>query len=330
MKLICEKLTNKNKIEVSLLNLGAALIGVSVPVKDGGRKDLVLGYDKEEDYFEDRLFFGSTPGRFANRIGGARFTLNGNTYELPPNEGRNQLHGGENGFAKKLWETERRNDRVSFSYHSPDGENGYPGALTARVAYSLNDENELKIEYTATSDADTVINLTNHAYFNLSGGADTVQDHLLQINSDSYVVTDTENIPTGELRKTSGSAMDFSAPKRIGDAVRSCEEAIKNFGGLDSCFALKGEGLRSAAILTEPAGGISLEVMTDLPGLQIYTGQYIPPGTAGRGGMSFGPFSGVCLEAQHLPDAPNRPEFPSAVLKKGETFTATIIYRFGL
>ena len=328
--LISEKLINANGVEATLLNLGAALIGVSVPGADGVRQELVLGYEKEEDYADDRMYLGSTPGRFANRIGGARFELNGKTYELAPNEGRNQLHGGPDGFSKKIWETKREAGRVTYTYQSPDGENGYPGTLTAHTAYNLNDDNELVIEYAATSDADTVINLTNHAYFNLNGGAGTILDHLLEINADSYIVTDKENIPTGEIRSSAGTFMDFSNPSAIGPAVRSDEGAIKLFGGLDSCFALSGEGLRTAAKLTDPASGRSLEVITDLPGIQVYSGQFIPENTKGRGGLVYGPFSGLCLEAQNYPDAPNRPEFPSPVLRKGEVFTATIIFRFGL
>jgi len=330
MDLICEKLTNKNGVEIKLLNLGAALISISVPEPGGGRAELTLGYENDEDYFDDSYFFGSTPGRFANRIGGSRFSLNGNMYELPPNEGANHLHGGADGFAKKLWETRREGDCVIFTHHSPDGENGYPGAMTASAAYSLNDENELIIEYAASSDADTVVNLTNHAYFNLSGGADKILDHTLRLNADAYVVTDEENIPTGEIRQTAGIPMNFSTPARIGDAVDSGYEAITYTGGLDSCFVLNGTGLRDAAVLSDPASGRTLEVMTDLPGLQIYTGHGIKDGTRGRDGLVYGPFSGVCLEAQHLPDAPNQPGFPSAVLTKGETFTATIIFRFGL
>ena len=330
MDLICEKLTNNNGVEVRLLNLGAALIGVSVPEPGGRRAELTLGYENDEDYFGDIYFFGSTPGRFANRIGGSRFSLNGNVYELPPNEGANHLHGGADGFAKKLWETKSEEGRVIFTYHSPDGENGYPGAMTASAAYSLDDENELAIEYTATSDADTVVNLTNHAYFNLAGSTDKILDHTLRLNAGAYVVTDEENIPTGEIRQTAGIPMDFSAPARLGDAIGSGYEAIAYTGGLDSCFVLNGTGLRDTAVLTDPASGRTLEVMTDLPGLQIYTGHGVKDGTMGRGGLAYGPFSGVCLEAQHLPDAPNRPDFPSAVLAKGETFAATIIFRFGL
>ena len=328
MELICEKLTNKNGMEVSLLNLGAAIVSVSVPGPDGTREDLVLGYGKAEDYLEDRLFFGSTPGRFANRIGGARFSLDGTEYALTANEGKNQLHGGEAGFGKQIWETEREGGRVVFTYKSPDGENGYPGNLTATAAYSLNDENELVIEYTAESDADTVVNLTNHAYFNLGGGTGTILDHLLSIGAGSFIVTDGENIPTGEIRKTEGSHFDFSEPKRIGDVVSSDEEAVTLFGGIDSCFAVSGEGLRGAAALRDPASGRALEVLTDLPGIQAYTGQGIPEGTQGRDGLAYGPYSGICLEAQHFPDAPNQPGFPSATLRKGEVFKATIVYRF--
>jgi len=328
MELIREKLTNKNGVEVMLLNLGAALISVSVPTPDGERAELTLGYEKDEDYFNDPFYLGSTPGRYANRIGGSKFILNGISYDLIPNEGRNQLHGGPDGFAKKIWETEKENGRVIFTYVSPDGENGYPGNLTVKIIYSLNEDNELAIEYSAISDADTIVNLTNHAYFNLSGGKDTIKGHALQINSDSYVVTDEENIPTGEIRKTTGTPMDFSTPKRVADAVLTDYEAIKNCNGLDSNYALRGEGLSLAATLSDPASGRSLEVITDLPGLQIYSGQGMPEGTAGRGGRIYGPFSGICLEAQQYPDAPNRPVFPSAVLKKDETYKATIIYKF--
>jgi aldose 1-epimerase len=328
MELICEKLNNKNGIEVTLLNFGAALIGVSVPDKDGGRTELTLCYDSPGEYVNDKFFFGSTPGRYANRIGRGRFTLNGHTYQLTLNEGRNQLHGGENGFAKKYWKASREDGVVTFTCISKSGENGYPGELTANVTYSLNDENELIINYHATSDADTIINLTNHAYFNLNGGTAPILDHELCLNSDSFIVTDKENIPTGEIRDTAGTSMDFSSPRRLGDVVFSEYEPIQNVQGLDSCFAVNGEGLRRAAVLSDPASGRTLEVDTDMPGLQIYTGQGIPEGTRGRGGLTYGPYSGVCLEAQNHPDAPNQPHFPSAVLKKGEAYKRTILYRF--
>ena len=328
MELRHEILKNNNGLEVTLLNLGASIIGVSVPGGDGKRIDLTLGYDDPGDYTEDKFYFGPTPGRYANRIAGGRFTLNGKDYQLTCNEGRNHLHGGDTGFGKRYWQTCRTDDIVSFTYYSEDGENGYPGNLTATVSYSLNDDNELIIKYTASSDADTVINLTNHAYFNLNGGLKPVLDHELFIDADSFIMTDTENIPTGEIRKTAGTPMDFSAPGKLGDVVFSDYEPIKNFKGLDSCFVIRGSGLRRAAVLTDPASGRSLEVDTDMPGLQIYTGQGIPAGTKGRGGLVYEAFSGVCLEAQNYPDAPNHPDFPSAVLKKGETYETTIIFRF--
>jgi aldose 1-epimerase len=328
MEMVCEKLTNNNGMEVTLLNLGATLTGVCVPNKDGGRTDLTLGYDSPEDYIYDSFFFGATPGRYANRIGRGRFILNGQEYQLTLNEGRNQLHGGENGFAKKYWQASKQDSVVTFTYHSEDGENGYPGALAAKVAYSLNDENELVINYSATSDADTIINLTNHAYFNLNGGSASILDHELCLNADSFIVTDKENIPTGEIRDTAGTSMDLSFPRRLRDVVFSEYEPIQNVQGLDSCFALNGEGLRRAAVLSDPASGRTLEVDTDMPGVQIYSGQGIPEGTKGRGGLVYGPYSGVCLEAQNHPDAPNHPHFPSAVLKKGAAWKATIVFRF--
>ena len=331
--LVSITLTNRNGMEVRLLNLGATITSVSVPDGKGGRAELTLGYDRPEDYLNNSQYFGATPGRYANRIGGARFSLNGREYKLTANEGKNQLHGGETGFAKKYWEAREEDGIAVFTCVSEDGDNGYPGNLAVRTSYSLNDENELLIRYTAESDADTVINLTNHAYFNLAG-AGTILDHRLRLYADSFVVTDKENIPTGEIRKAAGSAMDFSSPKRLGDAVTSDEEAIRNTNGLDSCFVLSGDAAgrrdnrRLAAVLSEPESGRTLEVLTDLPGIQVYSGQFIPEGMAGRAGQVYGPYGGVCLEAQNFPDAPNRPEFPSAVLKKGDTFRAAIVYRF--
>ena len=328
MKPECEILKNKNGLEVKLLNLGAALISVSVPDKNGERVDLTLGYDDPEAYLEDKFYFGSTPGRFANRIAGGRFTLDGKEYQLTCNEGRNQLHGGETGFGKRYWQTEKKGDAVTYTYKSEDGENGYPGNLNAALTYSLNDDNELMMNFAAVSDADTVINLTNHAYFNLNGGGKPVLDHELYLNADSFIVTDKENIPTGEIRKTAGTPLDFSRPKRLGDVVYSDYESIKSFNGLDNCFSVNGSGFRRAAVLTDPASGRSLEVDTDLPGIQVYSSQGIPEGTKGRRGLVYVPYSGVCLEAQNYPDAPNHPNFPSAVLKKGDDFKAVIIYRF--
>jgi len=332
LKLI--KLENRNGFKVELLNLGATLARVSAPDRDGGHADLILGYDSPEEYLKDRFYFGSTPGRYANRIGGAQFYLDGVRYELTRNEGRNQLHGGETGFAKRIWQVSMEGGAAVFTYTSADGENGYPGALTARVAYSLNDDNEITIGYSAVSDADTVVNLTNHAYFNLDGCEGNILGHRLWLNADSFLETDEENIPTGEMSRTSGGPLDFSSPIRIRDAI-GVDEADENCdgdaGGVDSCFVLNAEGakgLRRAAVLTGGRTGRTLEVDTDLPGLQVYTGHFIAGGTKGAGGREYGPYSGVCLEAQNFPDAPNHPEFPSAVLKKGEEFKAAVIYRF--
>ena len=328
MDFVFEKLGNKNGMEVILLNFGATLMNISVPGKAGGRADLILGYDNAEGYLEDRQFLGSTPGRYANRIAKAQFSLNGKEYNLTPNEGRNHLHGGSPSFAHSYWNTTRETNLVTFTYVSPDGENGYPGNMTATVVYSLNDENEIVMDYTAISDADTVVNLTNHAYFNLSGGGQPAMDHMLQVNADSFVVTDEEYNPTGEIRSVIDTSMDLNSPRRLGDVVNSDYEAIKQCKGLDSCFVVNGSGLRRAAVLSDPGSGRALEVDTDMPGVQVYTAQMLPEGTEGRGGLVYGPYSGVCLEAQNYPDAPNHPHFPSAVLKAGETYKAKIIYRF--
>ncbi|MCL2128429.1 MAG: galactose mutarotase [Treponema sp.] len=327
MEFITETLRNNNGMETTLLNLGATLTSITVPGPEGERVELTLGYENPEGYIGDKMYFGSTPGRFANRIGGGRFSLNGREYNLSLNNGENHLHGGTDGFAQKFWDISREGDRVVFSYTSPDGENGYPGALTARTAYSLNNDNELSIEYTAESDKDTILNLTNHAYFKLNPTADDILDHELCLEADSFVVTDKENIPTGEIRPTEGSPLDMSAARRLRDIVACDYDVIRNAGGIDSCFVIKGEGFRRAAVLTEPESGRALEVLTDLPGIQVYTGHLITAGTIGRGGQIYGPFSGVCLEAQRFPDAPNHPSFPSAVLKAGEAFSARIVYK---
>ena len=328
MNMICEKLNNKNGMEVALLNFGATITSISVPEPDGGRIDLTLGHESAEEYIEDWQYLGSTPGRFANRIDRGQFTLNGKTFQLTLDDTHMHLHGGKTGFAHRYWETAREGGQVVFTYFSPDGENGYPGNLTAKAAYSLNDENELTINYSATTDSDTIINLTNHAYFNLAGGKGTVLDHELQLNADSFVVTDKDLVPTGEIRGTAGTPMDFSSLRRIGDAVGSDYEAILDANGIDSCFVLNGSGLRRAATLVEPSSGRRLEVDTDLPGLQVYTSNSLPEGTKGRDGLVYGQYSAVCLEAQHYPDAPNQSGFPPAVLRKGELFSATIVYRF--
>jgi Galactose mutarotase and related enzymes len=327
MELICEKLKNKNGMEVTLSNLGAAIISITVPDKNGERVELTLGYENPEDYIDDLQFMGSTPGRYANRIKDAMFTLNGTTYQLTVNDRGSQLHGGRPSFAHRLWESERNENQVKNTYTSPDGENGYPGNLNVETCYTLNDNNEIVIEYSAISDADTVINLTNHAYFNLVGSG-TILDHVLKLDADAYVVTDDNYSPTGEIRSVSGTHMDFTSAKRLGDAIFSDDEMIKKYGGLDSSFTINGTGLRSAAILNDPESGRTLEVITDLPGVQVYTSQMLPEGTIGRGGIAYVPHSAVCLEAQNYPDAPNQPNFPSPVLRAGETFKATIIYRF--
>ena len=328
--IVLEKLNNNNGMEIGLINVGATLTSITFPGIGGGRDELTLGFESSEAYIENPPYFGSTPGRVASRITGGRFELNGRTYNLQRNAGQHTLHGGNPGFGSRYWKCIRDDqaNSVTYNYVSPAGENGFPGTLDATVRYCLNNENEIIIEYFAETDEDTVINLTNHAYFNFSGGKTTIRDHLLYLACDYYVVTDKNDVPTGELRPTSGTPMDFSVPRRLGEAIDSDFEAIKKVGGLDTCFAVKGEGLRRAAVLSDPATGYRLEVDTDMPGIVVYTAQLLPKGTKGRGGLIYGPFSGVCLEAQNLMDAPNQPDFPSPVLRKGDIYKRTIIYRF--
>lgn len=336
-------LTNPSGMKIRLLTFGATLMSVEAPDKQGKFADVVFGFDDIAGYESAaNMYFGCTVGRYANRIAKGRFELDGKTYQLAVNNGLNHLHGGvKRPLSRVLWDAEEvsseRGPGVAFTYVSPDGEEGYPGALSMRVVYTLTAENQVLIEYRATTDAPTVINLTNHSYFNLSGeGAPTINDHLLMLNADSYTPVDDTLIPTGEIAPVEGTVFDFRKPTAIGARV---DTFVGPPGvGYDHNYVLNqgptvaaelGEGLREAAKLHDPASGRTLTVLTDQPGVQFYGGNFLV-GNAGKGGKPYGYRSGLCLETQHYPDSPNRPEFPSVVLRPGETYKHTCVYGFGV
>ncbi len=325
-------LKNSNGVQVTLSSLGAAIVGIKTPDRSGNVDDVVLGYDSAEEYTKDQSFFGYTVGRYANRIANAAFTLDGKSYAIDKNEGANHLHGGRKGFHTKNWKAEvsssNAEPQVIFSLVSPDGEEGFPGAVTVSTTYTLHSDNTLRIDYRATTTAPTVINLTNHAYFNLSGaGSGDILSHELQLNAATYTVTDSALIPTGEIRSTEGTYLDFTTPHAVGARRNLWPTTLP---GYDHNFVVRGTPgqLRSAALLTDPKSGRSLEVSTTAPGIQVYSGIHLKD-VRGKDGKTYQQYGGICLEAQNFPDAPNKPSFPSAVLRPGEEYRASILYRFG-
>lgn len=326
-------LRNARGTLAKLTNFGAALVELHVPDRRGEPTDIVLGFDDVSGYeSEGNQYFGCTAGRVANRIANASFELDGRTFALPANDGANHLHGGELGFGRRLWDFEVREtvegDSVHFIYRSPDGEEGYPGALTAEVIYTLTDEDALRIEYVAQAGAPTPVNLTHHSYFNLAGhGAATVLDHQLYVASARYTPTDEGLIPTGELALVAGSPLDFRRRTMLGERIAELEGTPTK--GYDHNFVLDGwDGeLRLAAVLRHPGSGRALEVWTTEPGLQLYSGNFLF-GQRGKGGAAYAQRSAVCLEAQHFPDSVHHAQFPNTVLQPGATYQQTTEYRF--
>src|SRR6266851_8050052 len=329
-------LTNSRGVEVRTMTCGASIISVRTPDRSGRVDDVVLGFDSIGDYLTKARYFGTVVGRFGNRIANARFTLDGRAFQLAANNGVNHLHGGVKGFDKVVWKGESidrdGNAGVAFSYTSADGEEGYPGTLNARVTYTLTARNELIVEYEATTDKPTPINLTNHAYFNLAGrGRGDILQHLLTIDADRYTPTDKTQIPTGELASVAGTPFDFRKATAIGALIDADHEQIHNGNGYDHNFVLNGwsdarqRSSRSgatdrsethrAAHVVEPASGRTLDVTTTEPGVQFYSGNNLD---AARNG--FGRRTAFCLETQHFPDSPNKPNFPSTILRPGDTF----------
>jgi len=326
-------LKNKNAVEVSITNYGGAVVSLKTPDKNGKLDDIVLGFDTIEGYLKQQPYFGALIGRYGNRIGKAKFSLGGKEYKLAVNNGPNSLHGGISGFDKKVWtaSVDDAANALKLSYTSPDGEEGYPGTLKAEVVYTLTDDDELKIEYTATTDKETVLNLTNHSYFNLAGqGSGDVLGHSIQINASKTTPVDATLIPTGELKPVAGTPFDFTSPHAIGERINADDQQIKFGGGYDHNFVLDGEmgTLRLAARVTEPSSGRVMEVSTTEPGVQFYTGNFLDGTITGKAGKTYQKRYGFCLETQHFPDSPNKPAFPSAALKPGETHRSKTIYKF--
>jgi len=325
-------LTNKNGMEARIMNYGGAIVSLKTPDRNGQLADVVLGFDSLDGYLKGSPYFGALVGRYGNRIAGGKFVLNGETYTLPVNNGPNSLHGGLKGFDKVLWSAEQgEGQSLVLKYVSADGEEGYPGELSATVTYTLTDDNELKIDYEAATTKPTVVNLTNHSYFNLKdGGASTILDHELTLMADRTTPVDEGLIPTGELRPVEGTPFDFRTSTPIGARIDAGDEQIKFGGGYDHNFVLNrsGEGLAPAARVYEPTTGRVMEVSTTEPAVQFYTGNFLDGTLTGKGGVTYARRSALCLETQHYPDSPNKPDFPSTTLNPGETYRSTTVYKF--
>lgn len=327
-------LQNKNNMQVAITNYGGRIVSILVPDKQGNITDVCLGYDKLTGYQQaNEPYFGTIVGRYGNRIGKAQFVLDGKTYKLSANDHGNTLHGGPKGFHAQVWDAKKLNDyTLELSRISKDGEEGYPGNLTVKVVYTLTDDNAIKMDYTATTDKATVVNLTNHAYFNLNGqGTGSINDHVLQINASKITPVDSTLIPTGELKDVAGTAFDFTKPAAIGERVEADDQQLKYGKGYDHNFVLTNSSkeLKQAAKVTGPKTGITLEVLTTEPAIQFYGGNFLD-GTLKdcKGGKAYGHREGFCLETQHYPDSPNKPNFPSTVLKPGDTYKTTTLYKF--
>ncbi len=332
------RLANSAGFQTEISSLGGAVVSLFAPDRDGKFDDVVLGFDSLREYQENPPHLGVIVGRYANRIASGKFTLNGIEYRLAQNHGDHHLHGGIEGFSKKIWAAEQSSGEdaigLKLSYGSEDGEEGYPGRLSVTVTYQVTEENELVINYFAVTDKKTVLNLTNHSYFNLAGaGSGDILEHRAMINADAFTpVADENAIPTGELRSVEGTPLDFRTPTAIGERIDSDYEQIRYGYGYDHNYVLNdGEGeLGLAGRVTDPASGRRLEVYTTEPGVQFYTANHLDGTLSGKYGVKYHRRQGFCLETQHFPDSPNKPNFPSTVLEPGEEFHSTTIYTFSL
>jgi len=327
-------LTNANGLQAKITTYGGAVVSLVVPDRGGKLADVVLGLETLEEYVEKSPYFGCIAGRYANRIAKGKFTLNGVEYTLAQNDGPNHLHGGNRGFDKVVWDAQEKSGDgagLGLTYLSRDGEEGYPGNLSVKVTYTLTDDDALRIDYLANTDADTIVNLTNHTYFNLAdGGAGDILGHELMIDADRFTPTDSTSIPTGELRSVAGTPMDFRQLTAIGARIDEDYEQLRFCGGYDHNWVLNSAGgsLALAAMVREPVTGRVMEVHTTEPGIQFYSGNFLDGSITGKGGKVYRKHHGLCLETQHFPDSPNKPNFPSTVLKPGEVYQTTTVYRF--
>jgi aldose 1-epimerase len=331
-------LTNVHGMEARIITYGAIVVSLKTPDRNGRLDDVVLGFDKFDDYLTRSRFFGAVAGRYANRIGNARFTLDGKTYELAANNGKNHLHGGRRGFDKVVWKGDKF-DRggdvgVALTYVSADGEEAYPGTLNVSVTYTLTRRDELVIDYLATTDKATPTNLTNHSYFNLAGeGRGDILQHLLSIDADRYTPTDDTQIPTGDIAPVAGTPFDFRKPTAIGARIDADSEQIRRGKGYDHNFVLNGGATPAphhAARVVDPSSGRTMDVLTTEPGVQLYTGNNLDGSAVGKSGRPYGKRSALCLETQHFPDSPNHSNFPSTILRPGDTFRSRTVFAFGV
>lgn len=327
-------LTNAKGMEARIMTYGGIIVSLKTPDRNGKFDDVELGFDSLEPYLQGHPFFGALVGRYGNRIAKGRFTLDGKEYKLLVNNGENHLHGGAKGFDKRVWKAKEgkssEGPTLELKYTSADMEEGYPGKLDVTVVYTLTNDNGLKIDYTAKTDKPTHVNLTNHSYFNLAGaGNGNILDHEMMINADRSTKVDKGLIPTGEIVSIKGTALDFTTPMKIGARIDSSEEQMQFGLGYDHNYVINGGGnaLTLAARVSEPTSGRVMEVWTTQPGVQFYTGNHLAV-PAGKGGKPYPKRTGFCLETQHYPDTPNKPEFPTTLLKPGQTFHSTTVYKF--
>jgi aldose 1-epimerase len=328
-------MTNGKGMTMKVMNYGGIIVSLMVPDKTGTPIDVILGYDSLAAYEKSNPFFGALVGRYGNRIGGAKFSLDGKEYPLVKNNDGNHLHGGTKGFDKVFWNIEKvqvdNGVALKLSYLSKDMEEGYPGNLNTEITYTLTDDNTIKFDYRATTDKKTIVNLTQHTYFNLNGGKTDILNHEIAINADKIVAVNEKLIPTGELRDVTNTPFDFRKPTVIGARINNIQDEQIKFGkGYDHCWVLNGEGLKLAAVVYDSTSGIEMEVHTTEPGMQFYTGNFLNGSLTGKNNVVYNQRTGFCLETQHFPDSPNQPSFPTVVLSPGQTYTTQTSYQFGV
>ena len=330
-------LRNANGIEVAISDLGAAIQRVIAPDRAGDFADIVLGVESAAEYASHRLYFGATVGRYGNRIANGCFELDGQNYQLAINNEPNHLHGGVAGFDQAIWTVARQTEgsakELRFQYTSADGEEGYPGKLRVSVTYTLTDNNELRIDYRASTDKPTPVNLTNHSYFNLAGhDSGDILDHVLEISADSFTPVDETLIPVGELRPVENTPMDFREPYAIGARIDDQDQQLQYGAGYDHNWVLNGHAgeLRQVARVFEPSSGRQLDVLTTEPGMQFYAGNFLDGGFTAKNGAVYERRSGFCMETQHFPDSPNQPTFPNTILQPGDVYESSTVYRFSV
>lgn len=325
-------LRNDKGATMKVINYGGIITSFVMPDKQGTPVDVVLGFDSLQAYEKRNPFFGALVGRYGNRIGGGKFTLDGKEYDLVKNNNGNHLHGGTKGFDKVIWRIEEMPSTdgaaIRLSYLSKDMEEGYPGNLDVKVIYTLTNDNTVKFDYEATTDKKTIVNLTQHTYFNLNGGKGDILDHLMMINADKFVPVNEGLIPVGELRPVDNTPMDFRKPTRIGERINADDEQIRFGRGYDHTWVLNGDGLKLTAEVYSPMSGIQMTVHTTEPGVQFYTGNFLDGSLTGKNNVVYHQRTGFCLETQHFPDSPNQKTFPSVVLNPGEKYATTTTYKF--